>query len=425
MLESALEKLSARQPEILDSVLQRMTVLHVRSATERDDEERIMEGMSGQIMGETTQRAHLALADQETRALVERAQQERWSEQRLTQSIAATRQRIAANMFKEHWFESTLSTPDFPIHAATYGTWMFRYDLRRLMAENPSPERLGDFGWLRFDVDGLRSFKDCTSHTHTTLFLRQMARIFVDPHGPTRRRLEEQGIHVIPMATGGDEFELFLRGSTPLTPQLIEDTIASFQAEISSSEKLSSFLDFDDEDVLITYGMPSSDQRKAFFALHPDQRSDQLRAIRATLQFNSSPNGKFITSVAGGGALLTEGILLAVERDEHDLQGSDETFTTLREQIVQSTIDLARDRQGRNKEESLRILEDSDLNLYRFRLRNHQNRQLHDEKRQAEERAEQAEERAERLERELAASRGGVVRLLGTPRAGQDGSFPQ
>ena len=425
MLEAALEKLSARQPEILDSVLQRMKVLHTHSTTEKDDEDRIMEGMSGQIMGETTQRAHLALADQETRALVERAQQERWSEQRLTQTIAATRQRIAAEMFKEHWFESTLSTPDFPIHAATYGTWMFRYDLRRLMTDNPSPERLREFGWLRFDVDGLRSFKDCTSHTHTTLFLQQIARIFVDPHGPTRRRLEQQDIHVIPMATGGDEFELYLHGSTPLTPQLIEGTIASFQAEISSSEKLSSCLDFDDEGVLVTYGLPSSDQRRAFYALPPPKKAEQLRAIRTSLQFKSSPNGEYIASVAGGGALLTEGILLAVEKDEHDLNGSDETFTTLREKTVQSTIDLARDRQGRNKEENLRMLEHSDPNLFRFRLRNDQNRKLHEEKRQAEERAAQAEERAARLERESATSRGGAVRLLAPPQAGQDCSFPQ
>ena len=114
-----------------------------------------------------------------------------------------------------------------------------------------------------------------------------------------------------------------------------------------------------------------------------------------------------------------------MEEDEHDLNGSDETFTTLREKTVQSTIDLARDRQGRNKEENLRMLEHSDPNLFRFRLRNDQNRKLHEEKRQAEERAAQAEERAARLERESATSRGGAVRLLAPPQAGRDGSFPQ
>lgn len=427
MLEAALEKLSSRQPEILDSVLQRMRALHAHSATEKADEDRIMEGMSNQIMGETTQKAHLALADQETRALVERAQQEHWSEQRLQQSIAATRQRIAAEIFKEHWFESTLSTPDFPIHAATYGTWMFRYDLRRLMAENPSLEHLSTFGWLRFDGDGLRSFKDCTSHMHTTYFLQQMARIFVDPHGPTRTHLEEQGVCVIPMATGGDEYDLYLRGSAPLTPELIDGAAASYQSEISTSEILSGCLDFDDERVLITYGLPSSKLRKEFLALSPEQRREKLKAIRATLQFKSSTNGKFIASVAGGGALLTEGILLAVEKDDHDLQGGDETFTTLREKIVQSTIDLARDRQERKKEETMQALEHTDPNLYRFRLRNQQNRRLHEEKRKAEERAkraeeraEQAEERAARLERESATSRQQAAGLLGTPQAGSD-----
>ncbi len=383
---------SERQPGILSRVLQRMKALHADSAGEKSDEERIMEGMSSQIIGETTQKALRALIRQEAKRLAEMKDREGWDDSELAQRIANMKQRVTEEMYQNHWFESTLSTTDAPINSATFGSWTFRFDLRKLMAENPSPERMKEFGWIMFDVDGLRSFKDCTSHEHTTHFLQQIVRILVDPNGPTNKRIQEAGVRVIPMATGGDEFVLYLRGSAPLTPAFIDDIITSFQREVSTSEILRSFLNYDDESVLVTYGLPSRQQRKEFAQLPDEERAEQLREIRATLPEQFNP------SIAGGGALLGEGILRAVERDEHDLQGSDQTFQSLRETIVNSTIDLAEARQKKNKELALKQLEHEHPRQYKFRLRNSENRQLQYAK--------------ERLEEELASVRIQLAQIL-------------
>ncbi len=361
-----------RQSEVLNRVLKRIKALHADSTVEQSDHERIMEGMSSQIIGETTRRAHRALIRQEARRLAEGKEKEQWDDARLAREIAAMKQDVTAEMFREHWFESTLSTHDAPIHAATYGSSMFRYDLRTLMAEDPSPDRLKEFGWIMFDVNGLRSFKDCTSHEHTTRFLRGIVRILVDPNGPTRSRLQEDGIDVIPMATGGDEFVLYLRGKTPLDTAHIDGTIASFQREVSTNESLRTSLDYDDERVLVRYGMPSRQQRQDFALLPHRERGEKLAKIRATLPEN------FIPSMAGGGALLEEGILHAVETDEHDLLG-EENFLSIREKIIQSTLDLAESRQKRNKEADLARLRETHPRQHAFRLRNHENRALQSE----------------------------------------------
>lgn len=404
------QELAERQPELLDRLLQRLKILHARSAGEKTDEQRINEGMSSQIIGDTTQKAHRALIEQESQQLQMVASREQWSSDRLAHEISAMHQRITADMFKEHWFESTLSTPNHPIHAATYGTSMFRYDLRILMAENPSPERFREFGWIMFDVNGLRSFKDCTSHEHTTRYLQGIVHILLDPYGPTGRYLQATGIRVTPMATGGDEFVLYLRGRSPLCPALINEIIASFQREIFSSDTLRAFLNFDDERVLITYAMPSSHQRKEFAKLSPKERKKRFDAIRASLP------EKFTPSIAGGGALLDEGIRRAVEKDERDLQGGDETFLSIREKIVQSTIELAEDRQKKNKERDVRRLEITDPQQHAFRLRNGENRRLQDEKRRL-------QELKETLETELIDTRARLEALLAKEQTRNGGTI--
>ena len=55
-----------QQQEIIGNVVQRMKLLHAQSRGEKSDEERISEGMSNQIMGATTQRAHQVLIEHET-----------------------------------------------------------------------------------------------------------------------------------------------------------------------------------------------------------------------------------------------------------------------------------------------------------------------------------------------------------------------
>jgi len=194
------------------------------------------------------------------------------------------------------------------------------------------------------------------------------------------------------MATGGDEFVLYLRGHSPLSPAFLNEVILSFQREISSSEILRAFLNFDDERVLMKYGMPSRQQRKEFMSLPPEERQKRLRDIRDSLP------ERFVPSIAGGGALLDEGIILAVEKDVRDLQGSDETFISLREKVVQSTLDLAEDRQKKNKDRDLDALETADPRQHAFRLRTGENRRLQHEKR--------------RLETELAVTRQQLQELL-------------
>lgn len=391
--------------ETVSRVLMRLRELHAASTEAKTDEERISEGMSNQIIGETTQRALQALIGVETARLRSQADSE-GGQPAMCARETAMKQRLTAEIFREHWFESTLSKPDHPIHAATYGTSMFRYDVRKFMAEDSSPERIDEFAWIMLDANGLRSFKDCTSHEETTHYLQGVVRILVNEESVARKLLAENGITVIPMATGGDEFEFYLRGKRPISQDIIDEAVRLFQQEISESPELRAMLDFNDEGVLKQYGMPSSAERKQFEKLAPDARQEKLAQIRATLP------DSFLPSFAGGGARLSEGILRAVERDEVDLKGDDETFHTLREKIVQATIELAEIRQKKNKERELKILEKVNPKRYEFRLRNAESRQLQAEKALLEAKNQLLEERNALLLRLIAQTRSQVIDVV-------------
>lgn len=354
----------------LPAVLDRLKALHALSANEKTDTQRINEGKSNLIIGKTTQEAFQALVAKRTFELQERAVQEGWDAATLAAAVGRMEYEVTEEIFKEHWYESTLSTPDYPIHAATYGTFKFRYGLRMLMNDNPSPDRLREFAWIMLDADGLRSFKDCTSHENTTCYLQGAARILVGAQSPTRQRLEGRGIRIIPMATGGDEFVLYLRAPFAMTQEIIDDVIASFQREISTSEELGKCLNFDDESVLIQFGLPSSRQRKEFMRLSDEGRRRKLAEIRATMP------ARFVPSFSGGGALLTDGIALAVERDERDLQGDDEDFASLREKIIQATIQLAEDRQKENKDRRKAWTEKNDPKQFDYERRYKEQREM-------------------------------------------------
>lgn len=355
--------------EILSRVLESLKDLHATSVGEMSDEHRVIDGMNKQIIGETTRTALSALIEKEEASMRIRASQEQWAPDQIEREITAMVQRLTEKMFEEHWYESTLSTLEYPIHSATFGESKFKFELRMLMAENPSLERLQEFAWIMFDVNGLRSFKDCTSHPTTTQFLKGIVRILVDPGGPTHRKLAALGIRVIPMATGGDEFELYLRGTSPISQKLIDEIIASFQEEISSSSELRSFLDFDDPLVLIKYGWPSADERHALNDLPGDEQHRLLQSVRLGL-----PPKNFIPSMAGGGCNLVDGILYAVDRDLHDLR-KEKDFSTLRGKVVQGTTDLAKDRQDANKKKDKTLLERTDPLQARFLARGQENRE--------------------------------------------------
>ena len=285
------------------------------------------------------------------------------------------------------------------INSAIYGTSMCRYRLRELMAESPTPKSLSRFGWIMFDVNGLRSFKDSTSHEYTTHYLQEIVKILINPNGPTNKYLEELGINVIPMATGGDEFELYLSGREPLTDEIIQRTVASFQQEISTSETLRSLLNFDNKDVLMAHGVSTEEQRNIFEALPVPDQQKILKEIREALPDTFTP------SIAGGGAILNEGVILAADIDPHDLQGEDETFYSVREKIIQHTRSLAEKRQKENKKNELEKLKLENPKEHAFRLRNKENRELEEQNRKLE-----AVIRA--IEKETGVNRADFERLL-------------
>lgn len=360
------------QSQELERVLLRMKELYAYV------EKSFIKEMRNQFMGEFTQRALKAFITQETELLKQRASTEQWSSGKLEERQAMMIDQVTEGMFEEHWCESTLSKLSNPISAARVGASKFLNHVLQVISENPAAERFQEFAWIMFDVNGLRSFKDCTSHAKTTRFLQEMVRIFVNEQGPTSRRLQELGICILPMATGGDEFVLYLRGCTPITEQIINDTIASFQYEVSSSEELKKFLSFDDERTLKKFGMPTSALRKEFVKLSEEDKRKKLIAIRSSLP------DTFIPSIAGGGALLTEGIRSAVEKDEYDLQGREETLPTLLEKVIEGTKDLAEDRLNKNKDQEMQQLENTNPKEHAFRLRGGESRRLQAEKRKLE-----------------------------------------
>jgi hypothetical protein len=357
-----------RQEQTIARVLQRLRELHAESTTDMTDEERIVDGMNNQIIGDVTREARQALIEKKAAELRGIGIRQGWDEEVQTAGRRRMERDVTEAMFKEHWYESTLSQPGYPIHSATSGASIFKYDLRLLMSQDPTPETLGCYAWMMFDVDGLRSFKDCTSHQHTTDFLRAIAKLLVDRDGDIRKRFASLGITVFPMATGGDEFELYLRSSKPLSSQCLVQLREGIQREVSHNAHLRSFLDYDDRTVLKKYGWPSVEQRAAFGRMDALQQAEVLARKRKELP------DCFIPTMAGGALLLNEGILHAVDLDEFDLMGQEEDFLTLREKIVQSTIDLAKERQERAKKAEMARLRESDPRRHAWRLRNQENR---------------------------------------------------
>lgn len=327
----------------LENVLGLFLKLHAKSVLEKPDHERILDGMSSQLLGEFTLKAANALMHEECQLLERQAEIEAWSPALLEAKKNVARQDIMTHLFSEHWYESTLSTSEHPIHARTYGETKLKYDLRLLMSENPSPRDFDRFGWIMFDVNGLRSFKDCTSHIETTRYLQKIVQILLNPDGPTHQWARLKGIEMIRMATGGDEFVLYVKGRSPLSSSDIQSIVRSYQHEVETNESLTAMLNFDDPETIRQYGLPSSQLRFDFDQLTQAEQEDVFKNIRKTLPRT------FIPSIAGDGALLSEGVHAAIALDPHDLKDHQD-FSLLREDCVQAMIKLAEDRQKLDKD---------------------------------------------------------------------------
>lgn len=375
---SILVNISSSIPEQINAqttielVLGQMKILHRESGTEETDAERILAGMMEQFIGPTTRKACEALIEIATREYEESCAKKSITLSDMQEGTVDIKRSIVSAMFREHWFESTLSTLECPIPSATYGKSKLIYDLRLLIADNPSPEDLQKIGWIMFDVDALRPFKDLKGHEQTTALLREIVKILMHPDGPTRSKMRERGIEIVAMASGGDEFELYVHGKQPLQQHVIDDIVASFQSEISTSQTIRAMLNFDDPETIKQFGLSKKKKRKEFEKLDEAGQANTLQEIRARLPET------FIPWISGGGCLLTQGIERAAENDANDLCGNHETFTTLRQKIVEAMFSLAEESQGIHKRLRREYLKLHDPRQYEFGLRNGENRNLAD-----------------------------------------------
>ena len=95
-----------------------------------------------------------------------------------------------------------LSTRHHPIQAKDHARHLFYLIMRGFMPEDVSAAEFGRLGILSFDLNGLKSFSECTSDEHTTRLLQTTSKIFLHKNGRTRGWAESLGIRMTPFAAG-------------------------------------------------------------------------------------------------------------------------------------------------------------------------------------------------------------------------------
>ncbi len=400
------------QQHMLTGTLQSMQRLHADRAEQEPDEEILAQRMLHYI-GEETRRMLLAHLRRTHRQLLRHAeaQAERTGQEVDHEAIdaiwRAIRNRQLTAVFAENWYDSILSVPGHPIHAKGYGVFLFRKQLRLLMAEEPDAEKLQRFGWVSFDVNGLKALIDCTTYENATRSLQTIAQILTSRQSTTRIEAEKQGIRVTPLAAGGDEFALFLRGQEPIPQEQMDMLIRGFQTEVSRHKTLAEAVDLRDPQVLRKFLIAPGSEQEAFDALPPEEQQRRLAEGSEEL-----PPVLPIT-IAGGGATLNEGIVDAIEMGTLNPRGRKETFDTIRQKIIRRTIELAEERQHVDKVQFKRSLKGKDPRLFLMLLRNKENRRLAQGKWDTERRLEQSERENAELRQMIAAQQERLNELLG------------
>jgi len=235
--------------------------------------------------------------------------------------------------------------------------------IRKLAIANASIDSLRSVAWISWDPDGMKTIDDCTTYDNGNHFLQCLAQLFLNPEGRTRRWLKDKlQIDVLPVTAGGDEFAMLLRGKAPITPELIEKIIASYQQEIAEHAPLGAHLDLNDPKFLKRFAIRSEAQRREFEHLPLPEQKRRLQII-----FNKlSENGKgFVPTVPAGGKTLDQAVNDALESGALSLGNGDTSYRDGRDAITNNLITGAEDVQKKNKaEEKLGFLKTNPRHLY-------------------------------------------------------------
>lgn len=292
-------------------------------------------------------------------------------EEKASRIFTAIRSKRIRNIHAENLYDSILSTLEYPIHSKAYGISLLNRYLATMAIDRAPPEMLETYGWMSFDMNGVKGMVDCTTYQNVTNYLQAVAQFLLDPNGKTRRWLEDdQKIKVIPLAAGGDEFALFLDGEKPMSKEFFDEAGARYRQEMANNRHLASFLDFKSASVRLEYSLPTEAQRAEFFQMRPEQKEEYLAGVGKDL-----PDA-YYASCGIGGANVREGILRAVERGAFSLKKGKETFDTGRFVIAKHLIELAEARQADNKVEVKHCLELSDPKYAKFLRRTVESRRL-------------------------------------------------
>ncbi|ALM09731.1 MAG TPA: hypothetical protein DEB30_00885 [Candidatus Peribacter riflensis] len=307
----------------------------------------------------------------------------------------AIRSKTTRDVHAENLYDSILSTPEFPIHSKAYGSSLMNRHLATMAIDRAPPSMLETYGWMSFDMNGVKGMVDCTTYQNVTHYLQATAQFLLDREGQTRKWLESRKVKVTPLAAGGDEFALLLDGDGPMSAGFFQETVSRYQAEFANSRHLASFLDFNSRSVQLEYSMPTESQRAVFFGMSQAEQDKHLDDVH-----NELPE-TFYSTCGAGGANFREGLERAVGRGTLSLKKGKETFDTGRLAILRHTIELAEARQADNKVEFKKCLELGDPKLHCFLRRNNENRNLDGRLREAELQLAQERLRRADMERDL------------------------
>ncbi len=258
---------------LLESAMHNLRSLHAQ-ATPNSDEEAIAHRMLEQL-GENTRNMVMSCLST-LRNLIEGPTPFPITED----DWPTTKLKLVEVIYAEYLHDLTLTTAGTKIHVKEFGRYLLNKYIRSLVSQGKPVEHFRNFGMLFFDVNDLKALIDCTSHENGTNFLRTIAQLFVSDTSTTRQWLSGQGILATPLTAGGDEFIILLRSQQALSQDVLDEAVIRFQSEVSSSEELSSFVNFKDPSVRDKCG-------------------------------NIKLPDTFTPSMAGGGALLSDAVCTA------------------------------------------------------------------------------------------------------------------
>jgi GGDEF domain-containing protein len=260
--------------------------------------------------------------------------------------------------------DSTLSTNGHSIPHFNTQPPLVAHNLIKVASSENDARRLERMGCVFFDVDGMKTIVDCTSHAHGSRYLRALSHFLGHPSKEVAEWLEENRLRVEAFSVGGDEFMTILRSDDqPVTHGILAEFTQRMQSALALNTDISSIVSFDDPEFIMEYDQWSDEDRKRLKE-DPEFMKTKLTESRSKLP------DVFIPSVSCGSATFLEALHEALSPDTEEAK----TLEELGLNTFHIMVAKADERMKTDKREFRSQITDPKLRA--FLLRNAENRRL-------------------------------------------------